>query len=279
VPLAVRCELIKLACTRPDGENAPFRDIWTYDGLRLALRRSTGLDLSVSEVGRILRAEEIRPHRVRYWLHSPDPQFAKKCKRLCRLYTQPPPGATILCVDEKTCIQALERKRDLVPAARKGDGRMEFEYRRRGTTTLLAAFEPQTGQVFGQCGPTRTAEDLLRFMERIAARYPGEVYIVWDNLNIHCGPRWDDFNRRHGGRFHFVYTPLHASWMNQVEVWFGILQRRVLRYGSFQNLAALTKKITGFIRHWNRREAHPFRWTLRRLGRKMRPRATARVAA
>ena len=273
VPLVVRCELLKLACSRPTQSTAPFRDVWTHAALQAALRRATGLTVSVSEIGRILRDEELRPHRVRYWLHSPDPKFRTKCKRLCKLYTQPPPGATILCVDEKTCIQALERKRGLVPAARRRDGRLEFEYRRRGTTTLLAALDPQTGQVFGQCSSTRTAEDLLAFLGRLAARYSGQVYIVWDNLNIHHGERWVAFNRRHGGRFHFVYTPLHASWMNQVEVWFGILQRRVLRYGSFRDLAALRARIRGFVAHWNRREAHPFRWKFRGVGRKMRDRA------
>jgi len=94
----------------------------------------------------------------------------------------------------------------------------------------------------------------------------GEVYVVWDNLNTHYdGPdrRWTEFNDRHGGRFHFVYTPLHASWMNQVEVWFSILQRRLLRYGSFDSPADLAHQVHWFIDHWNRCEAHPFRWTWR----------------
>lgn len=117
-------------------------------------------------------------------------------------------------------------------------------------------------------------DDLLAFMDRLARRYRGVVYVIWDNLNVHRGPRWQAFNRRHGGRFRFVYTPLHASWMNQVEVWFGILQKRLLRYGSFANVAALTARIRGFVARWNAEEAHPFRWTLRKLGRK-KPRRAA----
>ena len=87
--------------------------------------------------------------------------------------------------------------------------------------------------------------------------------MVWDNLNIHHGKRWQEFNEAHGNRFHFVYTPLHASWINQVEIWFSILQRRVIRYGDFATREELQARVEGFIKHWNRREAHPFRWKFR----------------
>ena len=83
------------------------------------------------------------------------------------------------------------------------------------------------------------------------------------NLNIHKGEKWQEFSRQHGGRFHFVYTPLHASWVNQIEIWFGILQRRLLRYGEFNSVQELSARIEGFIKHWNLFEAHPFRWTFR----------------
>ena len=113
----------------------------------------------------------------------------------------------------------------------------------------------------------RTAANLVSFMEELARRYPtGDVYIVWDNLNIHYDgrdERWTRFNERHGGRFHFVYTPLHASWVNQIEIWFSILQRRVLRHGSFSTVAEPTRRIMSFIAQWNRYECHPFRWTFR----------------
>jgi len=87
---------------------------------------------------------------------------------------------------------------------------------------------------------------------------------VWDNLNIHKGPRWQEFNARHGNHFHFVHTPKHASWVNQVEVWFSILQRRVLKHASFATRDALKSAVLAFVRHWNRHEAHPFRWTFSR---------------
>ncbi len=263
VPTAVRCQVLKLACDRPP----PSRTVWSLRALQSALADETGWTLSCSELGRILRNRQLRPHRYRLWLHSPDPEFATKVRRICDLYLRPPSGSTVICVDEKTQIQALRRRfpgRIPSPGA---TGRYEFEYRRGGVVALLAAFDVQTGSVFAQCRQRRKASDILAFMEAVAARYPtGPVYVVWDNLDIHReGPdrRWTQFNARHGGRFRFVYTPKHASWMNQVEIWFSILQRRVIRFGNFADRADLRAKLVRFIRMWNSDEAHPFRWTFR----------------
>jgi hypothetical protein len=196
VPIAAHYELIKLACQRVDEHKAPFREVWTLRALADALERETGIQMSKSEVARILEGAALQPHRVRMWLHSPDP-------------------------------------------------------------------DTRSGRVFGQCR-RRTAKGLLAFMAALAKRYPtGPVYVVWDNLNIHHGERWCAFNERHGGRFHFVHTPLHASWVNQIEIWFSILARRVLKLGSFASAAELRRRVLAFITHWNRAEAHPFRWTFR----------------
>jgi transposase len=261
IPVPVRCELVKLACKRPaDRPKAAFGEIWTREGLRTALRETTGWTLSLSEISRTLRCGGLRPHRVRLWLHSPDPEFRPKVERICSLYLTPPRGATILCIDEKPGMQALEHRHPTHVAG--GCVRREFEYVRHGTSTLIAAFNVRTGEVFGRCR-RRTAAGLVRFLEELAKRYPfGPVYVVWDNLNIHHGPRWQEFNRRHRGRFHFVYTPKHASWVNQVEIWFSVLARRVLRHASFATRRELEAAVRAFIARWNR-EAHPFRWTFR----------------
>ena len=265
VPMFVRLELIKLACDRPAKCKLPFRDIWTIDTLRAALRSATGFTISKTEIRRILADEEIRPHHVRLWLHSPDPDFRKKVRAICDVYrATPAPGDTVLCIDEKTGMQALEHKHPFKQPVRRRAGRREFEYIRHGTRTLFAAFNPHTGQLFGECSERRKAVDLMRFMEGVATQYPtGNVTIVWDNLNIHRGPAWEDFNLRHGGRFRFLYTPLHASWVNQVEIWFSILARRVLKHGSFRDLDELVRAVDGFVAHWNAHEAHPFRWVFR----------------
>lgn len=265
VPLAVRCELIKLACKRPDDTLAPFYEVWTHKALAEALEVVTGWRLSVSEVGRILRFHQLRPHHVRMWLYSGDINFREKAERICQLYLSPPEGSQVICVDEKP-MQALERKHT-TETDTDGTVRYEYEYIRNGTCCLLAAFNTQTGKVTGRVVPQRTAVETVEFMDMLAERYPtGEVYVVWDNLNTHydgLDERWTKFNSRHGGRFHFVYTPLHASWMNQVEVWFSIFHRRVLRYGSFEDTTHLAWRVHLFIHHWNDHEAHPFRWTWR----------------
>ncbi len=264
VPTEVRCQLIMLACQRTDDERAPFRDVWTYNELGLALAQETGWCLSLTEIGRILRTADLRPHRMRLWLHSPDPDFQTKVRAVCRLYTQPPAGATVLCIDEKTCIQATSRRFPGRPAAPGRPGRFEFEYKRHGTVTLLAALDVRTGMVYGECRARRTAADLAEFMEAVARQHPtGDVYIVWDNLNIHHGEAWKQFNAKHGGRFHFVYTPKHASWVNQIEIWFSLMQRRILRRGHFASKADLVNRIDGFMGQWNQNEAHPFNWKFR----------------
>jgi len=265
VPLTARCEVIRLACERPDGVATPFREVWTQQALATAATERTGVPFSRSEVRRILHAEGLRPHAVRQWLHSQDPDFASKVTLVCDLYTAPPDDRVILCIDEKP-MQVLAR---LHPTKRDARGvvRYEYEYKRGGTRSLLGAFDIRSGQVMGHVVEKRSGEALVVFMEEVAHRYPNrEVVVVWDNLNIHydgAEERWTRFNAAHGNRFRFVYTPLHASWMNQVEVWFSILQRRILKYGSFASGAELADAVTGFIGHWNRCEAHPFNWTFR----------------
>jgi transposase len=255
---AVRCDAARAA----KNFRASFAAVWTQPALQAELARVTGETMSLSEIRRTLWCGGLRPHRVRMWLHSPDPDFAPKVKVIFGLYLNPPEDAVVLCVDEKTGMQA---RADLNPihTSRSKEVRREFEYTRNGTQTLIAAFDTQTGEVFGRCW-RRTAEGLIRFLEALAKKYPkGDVYIVWDNLNVHSGPAIDAFNARHGGRFHFVYTPLHASWMNQIEIWFSILQRRVLRHGSFTSKADLEAAVMGFIRGWNTVERRPFRWRFR----------------
>ena len=157
VPLLVRVELIKLACKRPDDKLAPFHEVWTHKALAEALEVVTGWRLSVSEVGRILRFHQLRPHHVRMWLYSGDLNFREKADRICQLYLYPAEGSHVICVDEKP-MQALERKH---PTETGPDGtvRYEYEYIRNGTCCLLGAFNTRTGQVFGRVVPERTVEE------------------------------------------------------------------------------------------------------------------------
>ena len=224
--------------------------------------------MSRSSIQRTLTEVDLRPHKVQMWLHSPDPQFKEKVNDVVGLYLDPPQGAVVLSVDEKTSIQALERPHATKPALPGRPGRQEFEYVRHGTTSLLASFNIQSGEVLHRLGPTRTAADLLAFMDEVADHHPEaeKIIVIWDNLNIHHeGPslRWSEFNTRHEGKFEFHYTPLHASWVNQVEVFFSLLQKAVLRWGSFRSVAELEAALVGFIERWNGGQGHPFHWAFR----------------
>lgn len=265
VALATRVQVVALACERPDERLTPFRDTWTHTALAAATLALTGVLLSVSEIGRILHFNNLRPHLVRYWLTCKDPDFGPKAERICNLYLNPPPDAKVYCVDEKP-IQVLGRKFPML-VAKDGVVRKEYEYIRRGTCCLIAAFEPATGNVVAEVVDHRTAEKTVAFLEKLAAREPsGDVYVIWDNLNTHYdGPdkRWTRFNERHGNRFKFVYTPIHASWLNQVEIWFSIVEKRVLKNADFRDVAAATSRVMGYVDHWTAELAHPFRWTWR----------------
>lgn len=280
VPLGARLDLVRIACERPDGEDRPkrFRDLWTHRSLADELARQSGTRISKSEVGRILKFNALRPHVVRQWLHSSDKDFESKAQVVSDLYVNPRPGELVLCIDEKP-LQALARRFETELAV-DGSLRREFEYVRHGTAALLAAFNTRTGRVAAEVVAHRTADALIDFLQRIADANPVvRIHVVWDNLNTHGdgkSGRWTAFNARNGNRFTFVRTPLHASWLNQVECWFSILQRRVIRYGDFPSVEAMTDRVLGFVGRWNEVEAHPFRWTWRSETRENRGRRRRR---
>lgn len=269
IDAVTRCEVMAMACGKPADFGVPCRQIWTLSTLAETYRsqHSERRTPSRTLVHRILSRAEIRPHRLKMWLHSPDPKFREKVTEICELYLNPPEGSVVICIDEKTGMQALGRKHPVRLVGPGRSRRMDHEYVRNGTRKLLAAFNPKTGEVYAEVRANRKAADLVEFMDNLARQLPKlPVHVIWDNLNIHfdgAEDRWTLFNARHGGRFHFHYTPIHASWVNQVEQFFGILQRRVLRYGVFDSLEELDDAIVAFIDHWNRVERHPIRWTFR----------------
>jgi transposase len=223
-------------------------------------------EVSASQVGRILDEADIKPHRVKMWCHSTDPNFQEKMRGIVRLYVKRRKGEPVLCIDEKTGMQALSRSRALQPASPGRSARYEFDYKRNGTRCLFACFNVATGRVLGRCTTNRKRPDFFSFMDLVAATYrQRRVHVVLDNLNTHIdtsqGAFVTEWNRQHGNRFVFHYTPTHGSWLNQVELWFGIVGKRVLRYGNYRSPDELVAAILAFIDTWNESEAHPFRWT------------------
>ena len=261
-----RHQVLATACRFPK-EFGFERALWSQAALRSAVM-SAGLvrSISTATVGRILDDAEIKPHRVKMWCHSKDPEFQRKMRAIVRLYVNPPKGEPVLSIDEKTGMQALSRCRELQPAQPGQDARFDFEYKRNGTRCLFACFNVGTGKILGRCTKCRKRPDFFSFMNEVASAYPQpRVHIVLDNLNTHRDTSKGDFvtqwNKRHGNRFLFYYTPTHGSWLNQVELWFGIVSRRVLRYGNFHSPDDLIAAVEGFSKEWNELEAHPFRWT------------------
>lgn len=255
-----RLELLALACepAQAQGRATPTLD----EMVERAALRGVVKQISRSHLQRILQAGDMRPHRVRQWLHSPDPQFRQKVNEICALYRQAPKDSVVLSVDEKTGIQAIERKHaDRAPAPGRAR-RREFEYIRHGTQALIAAMDVHSGRVIGACSDRRTQADLVAFMEQVAQAYPkGRVHIVWDNLNTHRAQAvWEDFNVRHDHRFVFHFTPLHASWVNQIELLFGIYARRVLRHSSHSSIQHLRERTEAFMNKRNQ-APKPFKWT------------------
>jgi transposase len=218
--------------------------------------------MSRSSVQRILAEHGLRPHKVRMWCTSNDPDYDDKVADVTTIYLDPPEGEPVVCIDEKTQMQALSRRVPLRRAQPGQAGRQEHEYRRHGTRCLFACFNVRTGKVLGRMSAQRRSVEFLGFMDEVARAYPqGRVHVVLDNLNTHYGPAVQAWNRAHGHRFVFHFTPFHASWLNQVEVFFSILARRVLHHAEFATTDALDRAVLGFLEHWNRREAHPFAWT------------------
>lgn len=257
-----RARIVSIACKKPSDFEVR-RELWSQEAIAAAAVDARKVEaISRSTVQRILEAADLKPHRVRAWCHSNDPRFDEKLRDIVSLYTALPEDEPVLCVDEKSGMQALSHRYKRKAARRGVAGRVDFEYRRNGTTGLFGCFNVRTGAVLGRCCKTRTRPDFLSFLDDIAARFRQErVHLVLDNLSTHTGPVVAEWNARHGDRFVFHYTPTHGSWLNQIELWFGILQRRVLTHADFAAAEELEAAVVRFIADWNELEAHPFRWT------------------
>lgn len=234
---------------------------WTVREMSAFLAKRYGWSVSRSSISRFLRSMALKPHRVRYWLNPKDPEFDKKAARICRLYLRPPRGKTVLSIDEKPGVQALERRHPDRPMRPGRARRAEFEYRRRGTRNIFAALDIKTGRVLVQVTADRKVPRVIDFLQFIANHYSrGPIILISDNISTRFHRDVKKWMKRHP-RFSFVFTPYHGSWLNQVEIWFGILTAKCLRGRSFSSVAALAKSIYRFTKRWNDELAKPFEWT------------------
>jgi transposase len=229
----------------------------THWSSRLLARK---LKLSDATVARAWREYGVQPWRAETFKFSTDPELVAKVTDVVGLYLAPPQNAVVLCVDEKSQIQALDRTAPMLPMQPGLPERRTHDYVRHGTSTLFAALDIATGKVTGTCLPRHRHQEFLRFLRQVARAYPRQqLHLVMDNYAAHKHPRvkaWLASNPRI--RVH--YTPTSASWMNLVEVWFGIIERQAIHRGTFTSVRDLTTKIRAFIDGWNTR-CHPFTWT------------------
>jgi putative transposase len=215
---------------------------------------------SKSTVQRYFTLFGVQPHRTRSFKLSPDPFFVEKVRDIVGLYLNPPDKALVLCVDEKSQIQALERTQPNLPL---GLGYVEgvtHDYTRHGTTTLFAALDIKTGEIFAQCKQRHRHQEFLAFLRDVDRNVPPDldVHLILDNYGTHKHHKVRTWLARHP-RFHTHFTPTYASWLNQVERWFALITQRAIRRGSFRKVRELIDRIERFVKNYNE-TARPFRW-------------------
>jgi putative transposase len=217
--------------------------------------------ISKSTVARYFTLFGLQPHRRKSFKLSTDPFFVEKVRDVVGLYLNPPDKALVLCVDEKSQVQALERTQPVLPMGLGYVKGVTHDYYRHGTTTLFAALNVLDGSVITQCKPRHRHQEFLSFLNHLDRNIPAAlaVHLIADNYATHKHPRIKAWLARHP-RYHIHYTPTYASWLNQVERWFGLITQRAIRRGSFRSVSDLIRQIDSFVTHYNA-SSKPFIWT------------------
>lgn len=260
--------IVKIACERPEVRG---RSLSTWDCLEIArelVRSGVVSSISPDTVERVLAHHKLKPWRTKMWLSPKVPRdaaFVAQVRGICELYTRPLAAhEMVLCVDEKTSIQPRPRLAPTTPAGPGKTVRIEHEYKRDGALNLLAAFNTRTGHVIGRCYDRKRQIEFIDFLEVLDREIPAAVtvvHVVLDNVRVHKGKQVLAWLALHP-RFVFHFTPVHCSWINQVEQWFGVVQRKRLRLADFPSKKALQESIAQFILQHNE-HAHPYRWDQR----------------
>lgn len=274
-PPKVAIHVVRIACERPDEVGRSLSHWFCADLAQQLIDESIVGSISAETVRRILSHHKLKPWRHHMWMnpkHPRDEAFFAAVNETIDLYTRPLlPDEIVLCVDEKTSLQPRTRPSPTKPA-QPGNipNRVEHEYKRKGALNLFAAFDTRSGEVYGRCYDRKRQEEFIAFLESLDRDIPGSItriHVVLDNVSTHHGKRVRKWLGKHR-RFQFHFTPVHCSWMNQVEQWFSILQRKRFRIADFASKHDLRAKIAQFIEEWNR-QAHPFNWTTKSVAKIM----------
>ena len=265
-PPVVAAHVVKLACQRPD---VAGRSLSQWDCLEIA--RQLALDGLVESIGRetvrrILSENKLKPWRFKMWLSSRVPRdaaFATLVQALCDLYTRPLAAhEMVLSLDEKTSLQPRPRTAPTRPTRPCQPTQVEHEYRRVGALNLIAAFDTRTGKIYGITASRKRQVEFIELLEKLDAELPDTatcVHLVLDNVITHKGKLVRAWLKQHP-RFVLQFTPVHCSWLNQIEQWFSILQRKRFQIVDFESKEHLAARLAAFIKEWNQ-FAHPFKWT------------------
>jgi len=258
VPARIRARVLALTRMTPPSETGLSH--WSSREMAAYITRTEQVAVSYHWVAKLWRENGLKPHRSGTFKLSKDPAFAAKVYDIVALYLDPPGGAVVLSLDEKTEIQALDRTQPLLPIEFDATEKRTHDYVRHGNTNLFAAFNIATGEVLGECRPSRNGPAFLAFLKKAVAPHRGrEVHVVLDNLSTHTTPdvqAWLEANPH----VHFHFTPKGSSWMNQIETWFGIATRQAIRRGTFSSVQVLIRTIRDYITTWNA-NPRPFQWT------------------
>jgi transposase len=274
-PPAVAIHVVRLACERPDPLG---RSLSQWDCTELARQlivEEIVEDISAATVRRILAAHQLKPWRHHVWLYPKQPRdavFYATVSELIDLYTRPlRADEIVLSVDEKTSLQPRPRLAPTRPAQPQNlPNRHEHEYQRAGALNLFAAFDTRSGHVYGQCYARKRQQEFMAFLEQLDQEVAEDIttiHLVCDNVSTHHGREVCKWFTKHP-RFVVHFTPVHCSWMNQVEQWFSILQRKRLRIADFASKEDLHAKLLQFINEWNE-HAHPFNWSAKSVAKVM----------
>jgi len=244
-------EICRLVCNeKPEGE--------THWSCRTLAKRA---GIGRTSVNTVLRELGLQPHLVTKRNYSNDPGFEHKLKDVVGLYLKPPQNAVVLCIDEKTRIQALERAQPVLPITRNVPERQSKDYIRHGTTTLFAALNILTGKVIGECNATHSSQDYIRFLKKVDKACPPNkaLHIVTDNLSAHKTKAVYDYLESKPERFVLHFIPAYSSWLNLVERWFAEITNKSIRRGSFESVDELITAIKKYIKSWNK-SGRTFTW-------------------
>jgi transposase len=248
-----------------DTQRHPPRPVTQWSSRTMATRHG----VSQSFVSRLWRRHGLQPHRVDAYVASPDPDFEAKAAAILGLYLHPPAHAVVLCVDEKSHIQALDRTQPVLPLRPARPERHSFEYLRHGTLSLYAALEVASGQVHGQCVSRHNAAEFVAFLDQATRGYGRKtIHVIVDNLSAHKTAAVHMWLAKHP-RVRLHYTPTYSSWLNQVELWFSKLERDCIARGIFSSTLDLKRKLLAYIEQHNR-DATPFLWTYNNPKRRIR---------